>query len=59
MKDESVYLFKDAKYLMKNRPNYNFVDDDNNNYEIVEIFDKSKYEQAVSECKKCFGWEEH
>ena len=38
---------------MQDRPNEIFVDDDNRKYEIVEIVDKRKCEQGVSECKKC------
>ena len=35
---------------MQDRPNENFVDDDNKKYKIVEIVDK--LEQPVSECNK-------
>ena len=51
-KDDYLYLLNDAKHIMQDRPNENFVGDDKNKDEIVEIVDKWKYEQAVSECKK-------
>ena len=53
MKDDSVYLLNNVKHIMQDRPNEIFVDDDNRKYEIVEIVDKRKCEQGVSECKKC------
>ena len=37
---------------MKDILNEMFVYDDNRKDEMVEIFDKRKFEQAVSECKK-------
>ena len=37
---------------MQDRPNENFVDDDNNKDEMDEIVDKHKYYQAVSKCNK-------
>ena len=51
-KDDSLYLLNDAKNIMQDRPNENFVVDDKNKDEIAEIVDKWKYEQSVSECKK-------
>ena len=52
MKDDYVYLLKDAKHVMQDRHNESFVDDDNKKYEIFKNVNKRKYEQAVSECKK-------
>ena len=50
LKDDSVYLLNYVKHVMQDRPNENFVDDDNKKYKIVEIVDK--LEQPVSECNK-------
>ena len=45
---DSVYLLNDAKYIMSDGPNDNFVDDDNKKDETVQIVDKQKYKQTVS-----------
>ena len=37
---------------MRDKPNENFVGDNNKKDGIVNIFYKRKYEKAVSECKK-------
>ena len=52
LKYDSVYLLKDARNIIQDRPNEIFVNDDNNRYEIVDIVDQRKYEQAVSECSR-------
>ena len=44
MKDDYVYLLNNVKYIMQDRPNDNFVDDDNKKDEIVDIVDKQTYE---------------
>ena len=46
-----MYILNDAKHIMQDRNNEIFVDDDNNKDKLVEIFDKRKYQQAISECK--------
>ena len=43
-----MYLFNNAKHIMQDRHNENFVDNDKKKDEIVEIIDKLKYEQAIS-----------
>ena len=52
LKDDSVYLLNYVKHMMQDGPNGNFVDNDNKKYEMVDIVDKRKNEQAVSEYKK-------
>ena len=54
LKGDSVYLLSDAKNILQDRPQENFVDDDNNMDKNVEKIEKREYEQAVSECKKFF-----
>ena len=54
LKGNSVYLLSDAKNILQDRPQENFVDDDNNMDKNVEKIEKREYEQAVSECKKLF-----
>ena len=49
MKDDSVYLLNDAKHILKVIPQENSMGDDNKMDEKVDIVDKQKYEQAVSE----------
>ena len=49
LKDNSLYLLKYVKHIIQDRPNENFVDDDNKKDEIVEIVYKRRCEQAVSE----------
>ena len=49
MKDDSVYLLNDAKHILKLIPQETSVGDDNKMDEKVNIVDKQKYEQAVSE----------
>ena len=47
-----MYLKKQFKNIMRDKPNENFVGDNNKKDGIVNIFYKRKYEKAVSECKK-------
>ena len=42
----------DAKHILQDRNLENVVDDDNKMNEKVEIIDKQKYKQSVSECNK-------
>ena len=51
MKDDYGYILNDAKYIIQDRPNANFVNGDNNKDKISKIFDKHKHEQDSSECK--------
>ena len=52
MKDDYFYRMNDAKHTMQDRHNEHFVDDDNKKDKIVEIVDKQKYKEVVSECNK-------
>ena len=48
LKDIYVYLLNGVKHIMQDIPNMFLVDDNNKKYEIVDIVEKRKYEQAVS-----------
>ena len=47
-----MYLFNDAKHILKDRLLEIFVGDDNEMDDNFDIVGKQKHEQAVSECKK-------
>ena len=52
MEDDYVYLLKNGKDIMQDIPSDSYVDDYNEKYDIPDIVDKRKYEQAVSKFKK-------